>query len=153
MRRALRSLTHFRKASLAVALGAAVATAVLTGALLAGDSVRGSLRDLTLERLGGVDLALVADHFFREELATDLVRRRAAEAAPVIVLLGTAVHGSSGARAAGVAIYGVDTRFVRLHGASLPELTAGKSPGALFPPVVLNEPLGRELGIRPGDDV
>lgn len=152
MHRALRSLTHFRRASLAVALGAAVATAVLTGALLTGDSVRGSLRDLTLERLGGVDLALVADHFVREDLAADLERRRT-QAAPLVVLRGTAVHGSSGARAAGVAIYGVDDRFAKLHGSSLSELTAGKPSGGLFPPVVLNEPLGRELGVRPGDDV
>lgn len=152
MHRALRSLTHFRKASLAVALGAAVATAVLTGALLTGDSVRGSLRDLTLERLGGVDLALVAEHFFREDLASDL-ERRGAEAAPLVVLRGTAVHGSSGARAAGVAIYGVDSRFAQLHGSSLPELADGRPPGTLFSPVILNDTLGRELGVRPGDDV
>ncbi|HEX7185918.1 MAG TPA: ABC transporter permease [Thermoanaerobaculia bacterium] len=65
----LRGLTHFWRANLAVALGAAVASTVLTGALLAGDSVRGSLTDLTLERLGGIDAALVAEGFFREELA------------------------------------------------------------------------------------
>ena len=65
----LRGLTHFWRANLAVALGAAVASTVLTGALLAGDSVRGSLADLTLERLGGIDAALVAEGFFRERLA------------------------------------------------------------------------------------
>ncbi|HWM91636.1 MAG TPA: ABC transporter permease [Thermoanaerobaculia bacterium] len=140
-----RSLTHFRRASLAVALGAAVASTVLTGALLTGDSVRGSLRDLTLERLGGIDQALVSSRFFREELAADL------KAAPLIILQGTAVHGETGARAAGVAIYGIDARFAGLHGTAIPELT---SPGSgLFPPVVLNEPLQRELGVRPGDDV
>ncbi len=138
-----RSLTHFRKANLAVALGAAVASTVLTGALLTGDSVRGSLRDLTLERLGGIDHALVSSRFFREELATDL------KAAPLIVLRGTAVHGESGARAAGVAIYGIDGRFAELHGTDIPELTGT----SIFPPVVLNEPLQRELGVRPGEDV
>jgi putative ABC transport system permease protein len=138
-----RSLTHFRKASLAVMLGAAVASTVLTGALLTGDSVRGSLRDLTLERLGGIDQALVSSRFFREELATDL------KAAPLIVLRGTAVHGESGARAAGVAIYGIDARFAELHGTGIPELTGT----SIFPPVVLNEPLQRELGVRPGEDV
>jgi putative ABC transport system permease protein len=137
-----RSLTHFRKASLAVALGAAVASTVLTGALLTGDSVRGSLRDLSLERLGGIDQALVSSRFFREELATDL------KAAPLIVLRGTAVHGESGARAAGVSIYGVDARFAEVYGAPLPEMTPG-----LFPPLILNEPLRRELGVQPGDDV
>ncbi|MEA2560421.1 MAG: hypothetical protein QOH06_1925 [Acidobacteriota bacterium] len=140
-----RSLTHFRRGSLAVALGAAVASTVLTGALLTGDSVRGSLRDLTIERLGGIDQALVSSRFFREELATDL------KAAPLIVLRGTAVHGESGARAAGVAIYGIDARFTELHGTAIPELTGAGA--GIFPPVVLNEPLQRELGVRPGDDV
>ncbi len=154
MPRALRGLTHFWKASLAVALCAAVASTVLTGALLTGDSVRGSLRDLTLERLGGADLALVSEHFFREDLATDLVRRgAAADAASVVVLQGTAVHGASKARAAGVALYGVDDRFARLYGTDLTELNPGKASGTLFPPVILNEPLRRELGARPGDDV
>lgn len=152
MHRALRSLSFFWKQSLTVALGAAVASTVLTGALLTGDSVRGSLRDLTLQRLGGIDSALVAEHFFREDLAADLVRHRATTAAaPLIVLRGTAVHGASGVRAANVAIYGVDDRFARLYGTDLPELT-GKS-GSVFPPVVINEPLRRELGIHPGEDV
>jgi ABC-type antimicrobial peptide transport system permease subunit len=144
VRPALRSLKQFWKASLAVALGAAVASTVLTGALLTGDSVRGSLRDLTLERLGGIDQALVAERFFRESLAADL------KAAPLVVLQGTAVQGESGARAAGVAIYGVDDRFARLYGTRLPELAGGTG---LFPPVVLNEPLRRELGVRPGDEI
>jgi putative ABC transport system permease protein len=153
VRRALRGLTHFWRAGLAVALGAAVASTVLTGALLTGDSLQGSLRDLTLERLGGIDLALASEHFFREDLTTDLVRRGAmAEAAPVVVLQGTAAHGASGATAAGVAIYGVDGRFARVHGTNLPELAGGSSE-SLFPPLILNEPLRRELGVQPGEDV
>ena len=65
----LASLRHYRRIQLAVALGVAVATAVLTGALLVGDSVRGSLRDLTLQRLGRIDSVLVAGHMFRAALA------------------------------------------------------------------------------------
>lgn len=150
MRPALLSLTrglaHFRRAGLAVALGAAVASTILTGALLTGDSVRGSLRDLTLERLGGIDQALVASRFFREELAADL------QAAPLIVLRGTAVHAESGARAAGVSIYGVDARFSEVYGEPLPEPAPGADPG-IFPPLFLNEALQRELGVREGDEI
>jgi hypothetical protein len=69
----LRSLIHYRQANAAVVLGVAVAATVLTGALLAGDSVRGSLRDLALDRLGGVDRMLVAETFFREALAEALL--------------------------------------------------------------------------------
>ena len=64
----LRGLIHHWRLNVAVALAAAVATAVLTGALMVGDSVRGSLRDLTLQRLGRVDEALVRDRFFDADL-------------------------------------------------------------------------------------
>jgi putative ABC transport system permease protein len=147
----LRGLTHFWKANLAVALGAAVASTVLTGALLAGDSVQGSLRDLTLDRLGAIDAALVSENFFREKLADDL------EAAPAIVARGTAVHGSSQTRASGVAIYGVDGRFGSLFGEKIGEnlsiLDSEQAPGGIFPPVVLNNTLARELGAKEGDDI
>src|SRR4051794_7359365 len=65
----LRNLLHFRAASLAVVAGMAVATAVLTGALMVGDSVRGSLRALAVQRLGPVDYALAGTRFFDDSLA------------------------------------------------------------------------------------
>ncbi len=147
MRRALRSLTHFWKPNLAVALGAAVAATVLTGALLTGDSVRGSLRDLTLERLGGIDQALVSPHFFREALAAEL----GGKVAPAVVLQGTALRES--ARASRIAVYGVDARFAEVFGDPLPELGRRGTPKEIFPPLVLSPALARELGARPGDDV
>ena len=61
---ATKALRHHWKISLAVLLAAAVNTSVLAGALIVGDSVRGSLRDMTLDRLGDIDLALVAERFF-----------------------------------------------------------------------------------------
>ena len=51
-RLALRSATYHWRTNLAVVLGVAAAVSVLGGALLVGDSVRGSLRDLVLSRLG-----------------------------------------------------------------------------------------------------
>lgn len=144
----LRGLTHFWRANLAVALGAAVASTVLTGALLAGDSVRGSLTELTLERLGGIDAVLIAQGFFREALAGDL----GSNVAPLIVARASAVHGSSSTRASGIAVYGADERFSRLHGRGegLPDL---KTSDGIFPPAVLNESLAREIGAKAGDDL
>jgi putative ABC transport system permease protein len=72
MRYITASLWQFRRMHLAVAAGVAVATAVITGALLVGDSVRGSLRDLVMERLGNIDTVLVAEQPFRAELAEEL---------------------------------------------------------------------------------
>jgi len=68
----LTSLRYHWRTNFAVACGVAVGTAVLTGALLVGDSMRGSLRHLTLDRLGRIDEALVTDRFFRAKLAEEL---------------------------------------------------------------------------------
>src|SRR3954453_4436832 len=65
----LRNLLFHRRGNLAVLLGVAVGAAVLTGALLVGDSLRGSLRDRALERLWWVDRAMVGGRFVRQDLA------------------------------------------------------------------------------------
>ena len=57
----LRSLTYYWRTNVAVVLGVATAVSVLAGALLVGDSVRGSLRDLLLGRLGRTDQVVVID--------------------------------------------------------------------------------------------
>src|SRR5438093_8840118 len=69
---ARRSLRYYWRTNLAVVLGVATAVAVLAGALLVGESVRGSLRDLVLARLGKTDRAVMSTGFFREALADDL---------------------------------------------------------------------------------
>ena len=121
-----RSLIYFWRIQLAVLLGAAVATAVLTGALLVGDSVRGSLRDLTLDRLGRIDYALASERFFREGLATDLSRKLEGEAqfhretVPAILLNGAAVNASTKARASRVQIQGNRSTIYRTCGRTRP---------------------------------
>jgi ABC-type lipoprotein release transport system permease subunit len=75
-----RNLRFHWRANVAVFLGVAVGTAVLTGALLVGDSLRGSLHDVTERQLGWVDEALLAPRFFREKLVDDLDATRKADA-------------------------------------------------------------------------
>lgn len=134
----LRSLRHHWRSLLAVSLGAAVGTAVLTGSLIVGDSMRASLRDLTLERLGRVDHALVAARMFREQLAADL------RAAPAILLRGSAA--TDNARAGQMNVLGVDDRFWKL--ADHPPETIPRDGE-----VLLNDALARELGAKAGDRV
>src|SRR5690349_3136867 len=109
----LRSLGYHRRIHFAVALGIAVTTAVLTGALLVGDSMRGSLRERALSRLGPFDEALITDKFFRRELITEFHRpkpdKAKEEAAilgftffPAIVLEGSVTQPETKARAAQV---------------------------------------------------
>ena len=75
----MRSLAYHWRMNLAVALGVAAATAVLTGALLVGDSVRGSLQRLTMDRLGTIDEVLVSDRFFRRDAVDHLLDDRLGE--------------------------------------------------------------------------
>ncbi len=156
-----RSLSYFWRIQLAVLLGAAVATAVLTGALLVGDSVRGSLRDLTLDRLGRIDYALVSERFFREELSTDLSRKLEGDAqfpretVPAILLNGAAVNPKSKARASRVQIQGIDERFTGLWEGASSQFTPflEKQPGQLFPSVHINQSLQNELDIEVGEQL
>jgi ABC-type lipoprotein release transport system permease subunit len=98
------TLRHHWRSNLAIVLGVIAATAVVTGALVVGDSVRGSLRDLTLARLGRVDWVLTGPRFVREELAAELERQpqfaaRFATAAPAIELTCTVEHPTDAAAA------------------------------------------------------
>ena len=148
----LRSLAHHRRAGIAVALGAAVGTAVLTGALLVGDSMRGSLRDVALSRLGGVDYALRAGRFFRQTLADDFVadqdfQARFGVAVPLIMLRGAATHPTSHATVHRVNVLGVDDRFSALDTSGVPH----DAPIAGSRQVILNRPLAEQLGATIGD--
>lgn len=145
-----RSLTFFWRVHLSVLLGVAVATAVLTGALCVGDSVRDSLKGLTLDRLGDIDHALVSERFFRADLARDIEGARdGLTVVPAATLSGSATHASAGTRASRVTILGVDSRFGGLFEAEVPGLNRL---GAATP-FVANESLRNELNARVGDAV
>ncbi len=118
-----RGLVHYWRTNVAVVLGVATAVAVLAGALLVGDSVRGSLRDLVLQRLGRADRVVLSSAFFREALAVDLEADQDFSAAfdgicPMIVTTALVTDQESGRRASRVQVYGVDDRFWRFHAVS-----------------------------------
>jgi putative ABC transport system permease protein len=117
-----RSLSYYWQTNLVVVLGVAIAVSVLAGALLIGESVRGSLRDLSSRRLGNVDDVISSASFFREELAADLEQRGQFVAdgigvtCPLIALKGVVVHEPSKRRAGDINVYGVDERFWEFNG-------------------------------------
>ena len=130
-----RSATYHWRTNVAVVLGVAAAVSVLGGALLVGDSVRGSLRDIALSRLGKTDVAISSAGFFREAAAEDVSHAAlkgwttsnttgsasaGIAAAPLIVASGFVTHEASGRRAGNVTVYGVDERFWAFHGLMAP---------------------------------
>ena len=130
-----RNLTWYWRTNLAVLLGVATAAGVLGGALLVGDSVRASLRDLVLARLGNTDYVVARNGFFREDLAAAF-GKTGQEACPTIAIDGMVAHQASGRRALAVQIYGVDQRF-------------GRAPEGQQ--ILLSAALASELGAKPGD--
>jgi ABC-type antimicrobial peptide transport system permease subunit len=145
-------------------LGAAVGSAVLIGALVVGDSVRGSLRDMALQRLAGATLAMdTGDRFFTAALfdrmvalgSNDAVRVNSPPtrqgitwgqyrnfAMPILLRLSaTVTRQDDAARANRVALYGVEEQFLR--GMTMPAEDE----------VLLNESLARQLNAKTGDEL
>ena len=129
----LRSARHHWRTNLAVVCGVAAAVSVLSGALLVGDSVRGSLRDLAIGRLGRTEQVISSTGFFREAFAGDIQAASAnTSTAPLITATGFVTHEASSRRAAGIVVYGVDRRFWAFHGLA-------EHPGVLLSPALASE--------------
>lgn len=143
-----RSLTYYSRAHLRSLFGAAVSTAVLVGALVVGDSVRESLRQTGLARLGRTELALASgDRLFRSQLAADVEKSAKQSTIPVLQLPAAAAASDGSARANNIAILGVTDRFWSF--APIPH-GVGEIPADL---VYLNEPLARQLRVTTGAEI
>jgi hypothetical protein len=138
----------------ALAAAAAVVAATITGALGVGSALRRGLRDLALERLGGIEAALVAEDFVRADLADELAGMRLggdfdhalvpAIVADVIVETAAALPGPRGRAPLRAGLLACDDPA---------ELGfAGAAPPA-DGEVLVNGPLAAALGMRAGDPI
>jgi putative ABC transport system permease protein len=147
-----RNLVYYWRTNLAVVCGVAVAVAVLAGALLVGDSVRASLRELFLQRLGSTEQVISSASFFREHLAAEIEQDERfpqtglRAACPLIVIQGTITHEASKRWSSNVQIYGVDERFWQFHGKERTLAPRDRE-------MLVGASLADELGIRAGDAV
>ncbi len=146
-----RSLVFYWRSNLAVIAGVAAAVAVLAGALLVGDSVRSSLRQLVLSRLGATDEVIAAPGFFRTQLALELQQqsdfnRNFTGAIPLINLEGIVTHDESKRRAAGVQVYGISDAFFAFHGHREVAFPSGDA-------TLISPGLAMELGAKPGENL
>jgi ABC-type antimicrobial peptide transport system permease subunit len=143
-----RGLRYHARMHLAVWAGCVVATAVAGGALIVGDSVRGSLKELAVARLGGVDHALVSPRFVRARLAAEAGSVGTAfRAAPLIRLPGSVTAEGTGNRVGQVSVIGADDGFWLMMGASSPPAPIGEDDCRI------NAPLAAELGVKVGDRI
>ncbi len=166
-----RSLRHRWRSHLGVILGAAVGSAALIGALIVGDSVRGSLRDQALARLGQIWFALApSDRFVREALPKEMpgwLRDSwrddggdtwlyyATKPAGLLSLPATATREDQSARASRVHLLGVghDANAAKVNDyVSFWDFAAAANRQPIpRGEVWLNEALAAQLRARPGD--
>jgi len=139
-----RNLRFYRRPYLAILVGVMVSTAVLTGALLVGDSVRGSLERLTNLRLGSTRWAMKpGDRFFRVALAADLSRKLNRPVVPVLQLTGIGVNVATGDRVQNIEVVGIDSEFASLW-----------NPVTVIPAmdeVIVSDNLALKLDLQVGD--
>jgi putative ABC transport system permease protein len=144
----LRNTTYHWRGNLAVLLGVVVGSAVLTGALLVGDSLRGSLRARVERQLAEIDAAAMLPRPIRADIVDGLPGR----AAPVLLLLGSlqvVTNDDATAPYLGrVTVLGVDDRF---KPAGVYEEAVNWN--GTTKQVVLSERAGRKLGAKVGDKV
>jgi len=117
---AVRSFLHYLRFNLTVAIGVAISTAILTGGLIVGDSVRYSLEQGTRYRLGGTRTAITTGDRFttaslaallQEELADLLDHDQNAVCAPIFQLQGVATADGGRMRVNRIQVLGVNEQF------------------------------------------
>ena len=110
----IRSLVHYRRMHIAVALAAAVATATLTGALLVGDSVKATLKYAFDTRLGNAGWVISDREGFLTEGLARRLKKEDIDAAPVLRLRGMVTKGDGSIRVNRINVLGVDERFFNI---------------------------------------
>lgn len=148
------SMRHSWRISTSVALGVATATAVIVGALLVGDSMRGSLRGLTIERLGKTEVVIAPGGFFDPRGVMAPGQSDSGSDPTALILFESGIVESrdttsadrSIRRAGAVQIIGCDDDFWQLD-------VSGNLPRHLpdEQSVVLNQSTADELGVNVGD--
>jgi putative ABC transport system permease protein len=110
-----RSLVFYKKQHLALLIGTIISTAVLTGALIVGDSVRGSLQELVDMRLGNASYVLqTGDRFVTADLSNHIAQEMNVETASVLLLNGIGINPDTNKRVNKIQVLGMDNDFWKL---------------------------------------
>lgn len=151
----LHSISYYWRTNLAVLLGVVAGTAVIGGALIVGDSVRGSLRQMTFDRLGEIDHVVSSHRFFSEDLAGRIkdqagFNTRFENIAPALVMPGSLTRQDTEKkethRSNRVNVFGVDAAMWEMIDHASAELPADDA-------VVLSRNVAEELRAKQGDQL
>jgi ABC-type lipoprotein release transport system permease subunit len=151
---AVRSFLHYLRFNLTVAIGIAISTAILTGGLIVGDSVRFSLEQSTKYRLGETSAAITTGDRFttaslaallQEELSEPMDQGPGILCAPIFQLPGIATADGGRMRVNRIQVLGVNGQFDHFADTSsfFGDLSADE--------VIISENLAERLNVGAGD--
>ncbi len=140
------SLKYFRRQHFAVFLATIISTAVLTGALIVGDSVKYSLTNLVDKRLGSIEYALVSgDRFVSSQLAYNISNDLNIPTASVLMMQGIAINSQNHNRINKAQIIGTDSNFWSLSEINIPKLNIGEA--------IISQNIAEKLNLQVGDEI
>lgn len=141
----IQSIRFYWRQHLAVFLGTLISTAVLTGALIVGDSVRMSLTRLVDVRLGNTRFALqTSDRFVRAELASEIGEKVKSQTASLLMIQGITINPESEARINRVQIVGIDSSFWKLSSVKMNAISNDEA--------IISANISQKLNVKVGDE-
>jgi putative ABC transport system permease protein len=141
----IKSFWFFKKQHLAVFAGTVISTAVLTGALIVGDSIKYSLKQTVDARLGNIKFAMqTGDRFVRAELANDISTDLNIATSPLLMLESIAINTESNIRINKTQIYGINDSFWALSSKTIPKLNEDE--------VIISENIAQKLNLNINDE-
>ena len=115
------NLVYYWKKHLLLALGIAISGAVITGALLVGDSVQYSLNRIVEQRLGGISHVLKAgDRYFTTKLSEGVAEDLQIPVSSLLLQEGAATGDGGQLRVNRIQVLGVDEVFDAVAGLDEP---------------------------------
>lgn len=141
----IQSIRFYWRQHLAVFLGTLISTAVLTGALIVGDSVRMSLNKLVDVRLGNIRFAMQAgDRFVRAAMSSEIGAKLNASTASLLMIQGIAINPEADTRVNRAQVVGVDSSFWNLSEIKIEAISADEA--------IISSNISQKLNIKVGDE-
>ncbi len=142
----LHSVRYYRNLNMTVVLGIALGTAILTGALVVGDSVQYSLKQIVMQRLGKSSRVITAgERLFSKQLARGIAKQTGVVTSSLLRSNGFGVIDGGKIRVNQLAIWGVDASLGHFgNNSEAFDLQDNQ--------VAINEQVAKLTGLKVGDE-
>jgi len=142
----LRNLQYYKKEHLLLFIGMILSTAILTSALIIGDSVKYSLNNIVSKRLGNTQQIIqTQERYFPASFSKTLATELNTGTASVLLLRGMASSDNSEIRVPNIQVCGVDSSFWAIGNCIMPALKQNE--------VIVNHKLAEKLNLKIGDEL